>query len=85
MAIVSTEYNKDNSQPHLFPYSPAEIETFCKLLDFLRKAKSSDGNENVIFTNEDIKETVSAVIPIIQSAQEGTNKMAAQKSLFREV
>ena len=62
-----------------FPYTPAEIENFCKRLDFVKKAEGEN------FKREDIIECVEMIIPLTKSAQDGLNKMVAQRELFIEI
>ncbi|RAX56432.1 hypothetical protein CCZ01_09540 [Helicobacter monodelphidis] len=78
MSDIAHAYQDRNNQASRFPYTASEIETFCKRLDFMRKAKGSVGVE-------EIDECIKAVIPIVVSAEEGINKMAAQKELFVEI
>lgn len=78
-AEIENKYQKDNTIANRFPYTPAEIENFCKRLDFLKKAEGEN------FTREDIIECVEMIIPLTKSAQDGLNKMVAQKELFIEI
>lgn len=78
-AEIENKYQKDNTIANRFPYTPAEIENFCKRLDFVKKA---EGNN---FKKEDILECVEMIIPLTKSAQDGLNKMVAQKELFIEI
>ncbi len=78
MGIIHDKYNEDNTQPKRFIYTPAEIETFFKLLDFKIKADYKI-NEKIV------EEVVEAVIPIVKSAKEGINEMLGQRELFREI
>ena len=79
LAEIEKKYQRDNNESSRFPYTPAEIENFCKRLDFLRKAQGDNLSVN------DIVENVNMIIPLIKSADEGANKMWGQKELFVEV
>lgn len=76
---IESKYQKENMIANRFPYTPAEIENFCKRLDFVKKAKEEN------FTKEDIIKCVEMIIPLTKSAQDGLNKMVAQKELFIEI
>lgn len=76
--IVEDQYLKDNAQANKFPYSPSEIETFFKLLDFKEKARGE-------ITEDIIIEVIMSVIPIIKSAKDGINAMIGQRELFLEI
>ena len=76
--IVEDQYLKDNAQANKFPYSPSEIETLFKLLDFKQKARGKLSEEIII-------EVISSVIPIIKSAKDGINAMIGQRELFLEI
>lgn len=78
-AEIENKYQKENTIANRFPYTPAEIENFCKRLDFVRKAVGDE------FKREDIVECVDMIIPLTKSAQDGLNKMVAQKELFIEI
>lgn len=78
-AEIENKYQKDNTIANRFPYTPAEIENFCKRLDFVKKAEGEN------FKREDIIECVEMIIPLTKSAQDGLNKMVAQKELFIEI
>lgn len=78
-AEIENKYQKDNTIANRFPYTPAEIENFCKRLDFVKKAEGDN------FKKEDILECVEMIIPLTKSAQDGLNKMVAQKELFIEI
>lgn len=78
ISMVEDEYKQMNSQVNRFPYTPAEIETFFKLLDFKRKAQKE-------LDHKTVAEVISLVIPLIKSAKDGINKMVAQKELFKEI
>ncbi|EAH8851008.1 ATP-binding protein, partial [Campylobacter lari] len=78
-AEIEALYQKDNPIPDRFPYTPAEIENFCKRLDFCKKAKKDS------FNVDDIEESIKLIIPLIKSAKEGIEKMAAQQELFIEI
>lgn len=78
-AEIENKYQKDNNIANRFPYTPAEIENFCKRLDFVKKAEGEN------FKKEDILECVEMIIPLTKSAQDGLNKMVAQKELFIEI
>lgn len=78
-AEIESKYQRDNVIANRFPYTPAEIENFCKRLDFLKKANGKN------FKREDILECVQMIIPLTKSAQDGLNKMIAQKELFIEI
>ena len=80
MVAIDDTYRSDNSQANKFCYTPAEIESFLKRIAFLRLAKSDEG-----LTKEDILGCIKLFIPIITSAKEGINKIAAQKELFVEI
>ena len=79
MIEIKEIYQKENVATGRFPYSPAEIENFCKRLDFLRKAKNENLDKN------DIKENIKMIIPIIKSAKKGVSKMLGQAELFVEI
>lgn len=78
-ALIENLYQKDNPISNKFPYTPAEIENFCKRIDFLKKAKGDD------FSTNDIKDCVAMIIPLGKSAKDGINKMVGQKELFIEI
>lgn len=78
-AEIENKYQKDNTIANRFPYTPAEIENFCKRLDFVKKAEGDN------FSRDDIIECVEMIIPLTKSAQDGLNKMVAQKELFIEI
>lgn len=78
-AEIENKYQRDNVIANRFPYTPAEIENFCKRLDFVKKAEGDN------FKREDIVECVEMIIPLTKSAQDGLNKMVAQKELFIEI
>lgn len=78
-AEIENKYQKDNTIANRFPYTPAEIENFCKRLDFVKKAEGDN------FSRDDIVECVEMIIPLTKSAQDGLNKMVAQKELFIEI
>lgn len=78
-AEIENKYQKDNTIANRFPYTPAEIENFCKRLDFVKKAEGDN------FGKKDILECVDMIIPLTKSAQDGLNKMVAQKELFIEI
>lgn len=78
-ALIENLYQKDNPISNKFPYTPAEIENFCKRIDFLKKAKGDD------FSADDIKDCVAMIIPLGKSAKDGINKMVGQKELFIEI
>lgn len=77
---IEKKYQRDNNVSARFPYTAAEIENFCKRIDFVRKAK---GVENI--TKQDIVECVEMIIPIVKTAREGINRMVGQKELFTEI
>lgn len=77
---IEKKYQRDNNVSARFPYTAAEIENFCKRIDFVRKAK---GAENI--TKQDIAECVEMIIPIVKTAREGINRMVGQKELFTEI
>lgn len=77
-ALIENKYQKENTIANRFCYTPAEIENFCKRLDFVQKAQDT-------LTKEDIIECVEMIIPLTKSAQDGLNKMVAQKELFIEI
>lgn len=79
IAVIENKYQKENVEAQRFPYTPAEIENFCKRLDFVKKA---EGNN---FGEKDILECVDMIIPLTKSARDGLNKMVAQKELFIEI
>jgi SpoVK/Ycf46/Vps4 family AAA+-type ATPase len=78
MAEIEHQYQEFNNQSSRFPYTASEIETFCKRLSFVNMAKDNINQGDVI-------ETVSMIIPIIKSSQEGINRITAQKELFLEI
>lgn len=75
---ISKTYEEINRQPKNFIYTPSEIATFFKRLDFERLA-------GVEINKELISSTINEIVPIIKSAQEGVNKIIAQKELFVEI
>ncbi|WP_270975450.1 AAA family ATPase [Campylobacter helveticus] len=77
-AEIEHLYQKDNPISDRFPYTPAEIENFCKRLDFVNKAEEC-------FRKEHILECVELIIPLGKSARKGIEKMSAQKELFIEI
>ena len=80
MVEIDNTYRKDNSQPNKFCYTPAEIESFLKRIAFLRLAKTEQG-----LTRDDVVGCIKLFIPIITSAKEGINRIAAQQELFVEI
>lgn len=78
-AEIEAIYQKENPISNRFPYTPAEIENFCKRLDFCKKAK---GNE---FSKKDVIDCIKLIIPLVKSAKEGIEKMVAQSELFIEI
>ncbi|MDR1285362.1 MAG: AAA family ATPase [Campylobacteraceae bacterium] len=78
MAEIEHQYQEFNNQSSRFPYTASEIETFCKRISFVNMAKDSVDQDDII-------ETVSMIIPIIKSSQEGINRITAQKELFLEI
>ncbi|ECK2550145.1 ATP-binding protein [Campylobacter jejuni] len=78
-AEIENLYQKDNVIPERFPYTPAEIENLCKRIDFMKKAKGEN------FKKEDVIECIKLIIPLVKSAKEGIQKMAAQAELFTEI
>ena len=81
LALIEERYQKDNPANYRFCYTSAEIENFCKRLDFVRMGK----NEGESVTEEDILECIEMIIPIVISAQEGVSKMLGQRKLFKEI
>ena len=77
-AEIEHLYQRDNPISDRFPYTPAEIENFCKRLDFVNKAEEC-------FRKEHILECVELIIPLGKSARKGIEKMSAQKELFIEI
>ena len=77
-AEIEHLYQRDNPISDRFPYTPAEIENFCKRLDFVNKAEEN-------FRKEHILECVELIIPLGKSARKGIEKMSAQKELFIEI
>lgn len=78
-AEIEDKYQKENPLSNKFPYTPAEIENFCKRIDFLKKAKGDE------FSRDDIINCIEMIIPLAKSAKDGINKMAGQKELFIEI
>ena len=78
-AEIEEKYQRENPLANKFPYTPAEIENFCKRIDFLKKAKSDD------FSRDDVINCIEMIIPLAKSAKDGINKMAGQKELFIEI
>ncbi len=76
--IIEDKYLKENAQANRFPYSPSEIETFFKLLEFKQMARGQ-------ITEEIIIDVVDSVIPIIKTAKDGINAMIGQRELFLEI
>jgi SpoVK/Ycf46/Vps4 family AAA+-type ATPase len=81
IAGTEHEYQSCNSQKKRFPYTPSEIETFAKRLDFLRKSKDKDDE----LTKDDIVENIKMIIPIIKTAGKTIDMMVAQRELFVEI
>jgi AAA+ superfamily predicted ATPase len=79
IAGTEHEYQACNSQKKRFPYTPSEIETFAKRLDFLRKSKTKE------LTKDDIVENIKMIIPIIKTAGKTIDMMVAQRDLFVEI
>lgn len=77
--LIERKYQRDNEIASRFPYTAAEIETFCKRIDFLKKAKGEE------ISKKDIEECVDMIIPIVKTAREGIAKMAGQRELFVEI
>lgn len=78
-AEIEDKYQRENPLANKFPYTPAEIENFCKRIDFLKKAKGDE------FSQDDIINCIDMIIPLAKSAKDGINKMAGQKELFIEI
>ncbi|EDP7633869.1 ATP-binding protein, partial [Campylobacter coli] len=79
-AEIEHMYMTDNPISSRFPYTPAEIENFCKRIDFVRK-----GIKDEELTEEHIKEAIKMIIPIAISARKGIERMVGQKELFIEI
>lgn len=77
-AEIEGFYQKDNPISNRFPYTPAEIENFCKRLDFVKKAEDKIEKEHIL-------ECIKMIIPLGKSARKGIEKMVAQKELFIEI
>ena len=75
---ISDTYEDINPQSKNFIYTPSEIATFCKRLDFERLAGGT-------ISNTMIENTIGEIVPIIKSAQDGVKKIIAQKELFVEI
>ncbi|EDP6989431.1 AAA family ATPase [Campylobacter jejuni] len=78
-AEIEAVYQKENPISNRFPYTPAEIENFCKRLDFCKKAKGDE------FSKKDVIDSIQLIIPLVKSAKEGIEKMVAQSELFIEI
>ena len=75
---ISKTYESINLQAKNFIYTPSEIATFFKKLNFERMA-------GVEINKEVIERTILEIVPISKSAQEGISKIIAQKELFVEI
>lgn len=75
---IGKEYEEINPQSKNFIYTPSEIATFFKKLDFERLSGET-------ITQELMKTTIKEIVPIIKSAQDGVKKIIAQKELFVEI
>ena len=80
-AEIEEKYQSNNPASYRFCYTSAEIENFCKRLDFVRMGKEVGESIN----KDDILESIDMIIPIVISAQEGVSKMLAQRKLFKEI
>ncbi|WP_086247760.1 AAA family ATPase [Campylobacter vicugnae] len=75
---IDNAYSQENPIDARFSYTPSEIETFCKRLDFCIKAYGSL-DDNMIL------ECIELILPITLSAKQGIQRMVAQKILFKEI
>jgi len=75
---IDKYYADINVQSRRFIYTPSEIATFISRLAFFKMA-------GINLTKELIKQNIQDIIPIAKSAQEGINKIIAQKELFVEM
>lgn len=80
-AEIDEKYQPNNPASYRFCYTSAEIENFCKRLDFVRMGKEVGESIN----KDDILDSIDMIIPIVISAQEGVSKMLAQRKLFKEI
>lgn len=80
-AEIEEKYQSNNPASYRFCYTSAEIENFCKRLDFVRMGKEVGEYIN----KDDILDSIDMIIPIVISAQEGVSKMLAQRKLFKEI
>lgn len=78
LKIYDVHTQEDNPAVGRFVYTPAEIETFCKLLS--RKIKA-----DIKLTEEVFVGVIRDVIPITKTAQESAKKMLAQAELFKQL
>lgn len=73
---IGDEYEEINPQSKNFIYTPSEIATYFKRLDFERLAGET-------ISKELMTATIKEIVPIIKSAQEGVKKIIAQKEQQR--
>lgn len=78
MKDINTIYEDVNTQSRRFIYTPSEIATFISRLAFFKMAEKE-------ITKEVIRKNIKEIVPIAKSAQEGINKIIAQKELFLEI
>ncbi len=78
MKDIDNEYEASNVQSRRFIYTPSEIATFVSRLAFFKMAEQE-------ITKDVIKRNIKEIVPIAKSAQEGINKIIAQKELFVEI
>lgn len=75
---IEKEYEEINPQSKNFIYTPSEIATFFKKLDFERLSGET-------ISKDIMKSSIKEIVPIIKSAQDGVKKIIAQKELFVEI
>lgn len=75
---IDNVYSQENPVDARFSYTPSEIETFCKRLDFCIKAYGKLEHNMIL-------ECIELILPITLSAKQGIQKMVAQKILFKEI
>ena len=75
---IEKEYEEINPESKNFIYTPSEIATFFKKLDFERLSGET-------ISKDIMKSSIKEIVPIIKSAQDGVKKIIAQKELFVEI
>ncbi len=75
---IDNEYKESKTQINRHTYTPSEIQTFVKRLNFIRMTKGS-------ISKEDIEDNIKAIIPLIKTSIKGVTEITAQKYLFIEI